>query len=63
MTQYTREEKAKIFNSLLLENDKLSMQISSIQSKIDLSSDDEKKIKELKQKMFEIQKKVEKLGW
>lgn len=58
----TREEKAKMFDNLLLEHDKLSRQVSLIQSKFDLSKDDEKKIKDLKKQMQELQNKAARLG-
>jgi len=62
MKAQTREEKAKIFDSLLLEHDKLSREVSLINSKFNLSVEDEKKIKELKREMDAIQRKAANLG-
>lgn len=62
MKAQTREEKAKIFDSLLLEHDKLSREVSLINSKFNLSAEDEKKIKELKREMDAIQRKAANLG-
>lgn len=58
----TRDEKAKKFDELLLEHDKLSREVSIIQSKFDLTTEDSKKIKELKTKMNDIQKQAGMLG-
>ena len=58
----TRDEKAKKFNSLLLEHDKLSREVSVIQSKFDLTAEDTKKIKELKAKMNDLQRQATMLG-
>jgi hypothetical protein len=57
-----REKKAAMFDSLLLEHDKLSREVSLIQSKFDLTREDEKKIKELKKQMQELQNKATILG-
>ena len=62
MKEQTREEKAKIFDSLLLEHDKLSREVSLINSKFNLSVEDEKRIKELKREMEAIQRKATNLG-
>lgn len=58
----TREQKAKAFDSLLLEHDKLSREVSILNSKFDLTKEDEKKIKELKREMQAIQNRAENLG-
>jgi len=58
----TREQKAKIFDSLLLEHDKYSRELSQIKSNFNLTKDDEKKIKELEQKMDGLQRKAAGLG-
>jgi len=58
----TTEEKAKKFDQLLLEHDKLSRELSIINSKFDLTGDDHKKIKELKFKMDSLQKQASLLG-
>jgi len=58
----TREEKARKFDALLLEHDKLSREVSVIQSKFDLTVEDNKKIKELKIKMDDLQRQATSLG-
>jgi len=58
----TREQKARIFDSLLLEHDKYSRELSQIKSNFNLTKDDEKKIKELEQKMEGVQRKAAGLG-
>jgi len=58
----TREQKARIFDSLLLEHDKYSRELSQIKSNFNLTKDDEKKIKELEQKMDGLQRKAAGLG-
>jgi hypothetical protein len=62
MVEKTREQKAKMFESLLIEHDKLSREVSLIQSKFDLSKEDQKKINELKKEMDGIQRKAYNLG-
>jgi hypothetical protein len=62
MVEKTREQKAKMFESLLIEHDKLSREVSLIQSKFDLSKEDQKKINELKKEMDSIQRKAYNLG-
>jgi hypothetical protein len=57
-----REKKAAMFDSLLLEHDKLSREVSLIQSKFDLTREDEKKIKDLKKQMQDLQNKATMLG-
>jgi hypothetical protein len=57
-----REKKAQVFESLLLEHDKLSREVSMIQSKFDLTREDEKKIEELKKQMNALQMKAARLG-
>lgn len=57
-----REKKAQVFESLLLEHDKLSREVSMIQSKFDLTREDEKKIDELKKQMMDLQMKAARLG-
>ena len=49
--EMNREQKAKMFETLLLEHDKLSRQVSVLQSKFDLTREDEKKIEELKKEI------------
>jgi hypothetical protein len=60
--EMSREKKAAMFESLLLEHDKLSRQVSVLQSKFDLTREDEKKIEELKREMNQIQRKATNLG-
>lgn len=62
MKTQSREEKARIFDSLLLEHDKLSREVSLIQSKFNLSREDQMKINELKRQMDGLQKKAANLG-
>lgn len=62
MKAQSREEKAKIFDSLLLEHDKLSREVSLIQSKFNLSKEDQMKINELKRQMDGLQRKAANLG-
>ena len=62
MSTQTREEKAKLFDNLLREHDKLSREVSLLQSNFNLSKDEEKKIKDLKIQMQELQNKAAKLG-
>jgi len=62
MNTQTREEKAKIFDKLLLEHDKLSREVSILNSKFDLTREDENKIKTLKKEMDAIQRKAADLG-
>lgn len=61
-TPETREQKAKAFDALLLEHDKLSREVSLIQSKFNLSAEDDKRIKQLKREMQAIQDRAAKLG-
>jgi hypothetical protein len=56
------ELKARLYDQLLAEYDKKASQVSSIQSKFDLTREDEKKIKQLKEEMNEIQRKAMSLG-
>jgi hypothetical protein len=62
MNTTDREKRAAIFESLLLEHDKLSREVSLIQSKFDLTNEDNKKINELKRHMEELQRKAYNLG-
>lgn len=55
-------EKATMYDQLLTEYDKKAREVSVIQSKFDLTRDDEKKIKELKTEMSDIQRKAMSLG-
>jgi len=58
----TQEEKAKHYDQLLLEHDRLAREVSILQGKFDLTTDDKKKIKEIKKEMFDIQTKASNLG-
>jgi hypothetical protein len=60
--EMSREKKAQMFESLLVEHDKLSRQVSVLQSKFDLTREDEKKIEELKREMNLLQRKAANLG-
>jgi hypothetical protein len=58
----SNEEKARLYDQLLAEHDKKAREVSLIQSKFDLSKEDEKQIKKLKTEMAEIQRKAMSLG-
>ena len=57
-----REKKAQMFDQLLTEHDKLSREVSIIQSKFDLTREDQKKIESLKKEMDLLQRKAANLG-
>jgi len=59
MTLY---EKAKLYDQLLLEHDRLSREVSLIQGKFDLTVDDNKKVDKIKKEMFEIETRANNLG-
>lgn len=56
------EMKGKYYDQLLTEHDKKAREVSLIQSKFDLTREDEQKIKQLKSEMTEIQRKASSLG-
>jgi hypothetical protein len=56
------EQKAKQFNSLLLEHDKLTREVSLIESNFNLTPEDHKRIKELKEEMIKLQRLAAALG-
>ena len=58
----TNEEKAKIFDGMLLEFDKMSRELGLLKSDLFPSKDAEKRIKELEKKMNEIQMKAARMG-
>ena len=58
----TLDEKAKLYDQLLLEHDRLSREVSLIQGKFDLTVDDNKKVDKIKKEMFEIETRANNLG-
>jgi hypothetical protein len=60
--EMTREKKAQMFDQLLTEHDKLSREVSILQSKFDLTREDQKKIESLKKEMDLLQRKAANLG-
>ena len=56
------EQKEKQFNSLLLEHDKLTREVSLIESNFNLTPEDHKRIKELKEEMIKLQRLAAALG-
>ena len=60
--EMNREKKAQMFESLLLEHDKLSREVSILQAKFDLTREDQKKIDSLKREMDLLQRKAASLG-
>lgn len=62
MNIMNNEMKAKLYDQLLSDYDKKATEVSSIQGKFDLTREDEKKIKQLKEEMNEIQRKAMSLG-
>jgi hypothetical protein len=58
----SNEEKARLYDQLLVEHDKKAREVSLIQSNFDLTKEDEKEIKRLKAEMDEIQRKAMSLG-
>jgi hypothetical protein len=60
--EMSREKKAQMFDQLLTEHDKLSREVSVLQSKFDLTREDQKKIESLKKEMDLLQRKAAALG-
>jgi hypothetical protein len=58
----TNDQKAAEYDRLLREHDKKSTKISSLQNKIDQTSEDKQRILELKREMAQIQYKAANLG-
>lgn len=58
----TLDEKAKLYDQLLLEHDILARKVSELQGKFDLTVDDKKKIDKIKKEMFEIETRANSLG-
>lgn len=56
------EQKAKAFDALLIEHDKLARQVSLIESNFNLTTEDHKKIKQLKEEMIKVQRQAASLG-
>ena len=54
----SNDEKAKAYDRLLMEHDEKARQVSLIQSKFDLSREDNDNIKTLKREMDLIQRKA-----
>ena len=57
-----KKKKAQMFDQLLTEHDKLSREVSILQSKFDLTREDQKKIESLKKEMDLLQRKAAALG-
>jgi|TARA_R110000868_G_scaffold104726_2_gene288652 hypothetical protein len=58
----TNDQKAAEYDRLLREHDKKSTKVSSLQNKIDQTSEDKQRILELKREMAQIQYKAANLG-
>jgi hypothetical protein len=58
----TNEEKASYYDQLLREHDKKATEVSNLQSKFDLTKEDQQKIKQLKTEMADLQRKAMSLG-
>ena len=58
----TNDQKAAEYDRLLREHDKKSTKISSLQNKIDQTSEDKQRILELKREIAQIQYKAANLG-
>jgi hypothetical protein len=58
----TREQKAELYDKYLREYDEKARQVSLIESKFDLSKEDQNKITALKKEMTQLQQKAFKLG-
>jgi len=56
------EQKAAMYEKLLLEHDNKAREVSLIKSKFDLTKSDEAEIDRLKKEMVEIQRKASSLG-
>jgi hypothetical protein len=58
----TREQKAELYEKYLREYDEKARQVSLIESKFDLSKEDQAKIESLKQEMAKLQHQAFSLG-
>lgn len=56
------EQRAKLYDQLLREYDEKARQVSLINSKFDLSKEDEKQIDSLRKEMNDLQRKAMSLG-
>lgn len=58
----TNDDKARLYDKLLLEYDQKAREVSLIKSKFDLSKEDNKKIEEIQKEMNDLQRKAMSLG-
>jgi hypothetical protein len=56
------EEKAMLYDQYLAEYDKKATEVSRIKSGFDLTTEDQKRIKQLKSEMDDLQRKAMSLG-
>jgi hypothetical protein len=56
------EQKAKMYDKLLIEYDQKAREVSLIRSKFDLTKEDNKKIESLQKEMNDLQRKAMSLG-
>ena len=56
------EQKAKMYDKLLIEYDQKAREVSLIKSKFDLTREDNKKIESLQKEMNDLQRKAMNLG-
>jgi hypothetical protein len=56
------EQKAKAFDALLTEHDKLTREVSLIESNFNLTTEDHRKVKQLKEEMVKVQRQAASLG-
>jgi len=56
------EQRAKLYDQLLREYDEKARQVSLINSKFDLSKEDQKQVESLKKEMNDLQRKAMSLG-
>jgi hypothetical protein len=56
------EQKAKMYDKLLIEYDQKAREVSLIKSKFDLTKEDNKKIESLQKEMNDLQRKAMSLG-
>jgi len=58
----TNDEKARLYDKLLIEYDQKAREVSLIKSRFDLTTEDNKKIDDLQKEMVELQRKAMSLG-